>query len=56
MNLEVGYKLIRTSNCINKCSHLFRLKIVSVSNFKLESGEMGWSNKVYGTEGWLEWV
>ena len=40
-----------TSNCVNKCSNVCRLKTVSVSDFKLESGEVGWSNKVDGTEG-----
>ena len=33
-----------------------RLKTVSVSNVKLESGEVGWNNKVDVTEGLLEWV
>ena len=36
--------------------NLCRLKTVSVSNFKLQSGEVGWNNKVDGTEGLLEWV
>ena len=37
-----------TSNCdcVNKCNNLCRLKTVSVSNFKLWSGEVGWNNKV----------
>ena len=38
VNLEEEEKLKHTSNCVNKCSNLCRLKTVSVSNFKLESG------------------
>jgi len=38
-------KLKRMSNCVNK-----------YNNSKLESGEVGWSNKEDDTEGLSEWV